>query len=128
MRLSAIQQDIWATLIRAFHQEKSLPLAQSILPPTNEIFDLSTTRLLAARQHPPLAVFAMLTTLILMSATLTDYNMSKSNRRSNLHQVGFAAITSLLVYLILDIKYPRLGWITVESFDQAMIDLRNSMD
>jgi hypothetical protein len=92
------------------------------------MFDLSTTRLMAARQHPPLAVFTMLGLLMMVSALLAGYGMAKSEQQSALHLFGFAAIMSLSVYLILDIEYPRLGLVTVEAFDQSIIDLRKSMD
>jgi len=31
------------------------------------------------------------------------------------------------VYVILDIEYPRLGFIRVDDFDQALVGLRESM-
>lgn len=128
VRLAAVQQEIWTTLMRAVKSETSLPLAQMLLPPANEVFDLTTTRLLTARQHPPLAVYLMLAMLVLMSALMAGYGMAKSERLSTLHLVGFAAILSFSVYLILDIEHPRLGIVTIESFDQAIVDLRKSMD
>jgi hypothetical protein len=127
-RLSAIQQEIWTTLMHAVRNDKSLPLAQTVLPPANEMFDLSTSRLMAARQHPPLAVFIMLTVLVLVSGLLAGYGMAKSERQSTPHLFGFAAIMSLSVYLILDIEYPRLGLVRIDSFDQSLIDLRKSMN
>jgi hypothetical protein len=125
---AAVQQEIWTTLMRAVKSETSLPLAQMLLPPANEVFDLTTTRLLTARQHPPLAVYLMLAVLVLMSAMMAGYGMAKSEPLSTLHLVGFAAILSFSVYLILDIEHPRLGLVTIESFDQAIVDLRKSMD
>ena len=35
---------------------------------------------------------------------------------------------ALSVYLILDIEYPRLGIVRIDSFDKAMIELRESMN
>jgi hypothetical protein len=32
------------------------------------------------------------------------------------------------VYIIIDIEYPRLGLIKVDSFDKALVDLRAGMD
>jgi hypothetical protein len=127
-RLAAIQQEIWTTLMQAVHEDKSLPLAQTVLPPVNEMFDLSTTRLMAAQQHPPLAVFIMLAVLVLVSGLLAGYGMAKSERQSKLHVFGFAAILSFSTYLILDIEFPRLGLVRIDSFDQSIIDLRKSMD
>jgi hypothetical protein len=34
----------------------------------------------------------------------------------------------LTVYVIVDIEYPRLGFIRVDAADQAMIDLRRGMN
>ena len=127
-RLSSIQQEIWETLIHAARTDKSLPLSQVVLPPANDMFDLSTTRFIAAQQHPPLPVFLMLGFLVLVSGLLAGYGMAKAERQSTLHLLGFAAIMALSVYLILDIEYPRLGLVRIDSFDRAMIELRASMN
>jgi len=42
--------------------------------------------------------------------------------------IGFALVMAVAVYVILDIEYPRLGLIRVDAFDQALIDLRESMN
>lgn len=127
-RLSSIQQEIWETLIQAVKSDKSLPLTQVVLPPVNEMLDLYTTRYMAARQHPPVAVFLMLGLLVLVSGLVAGFGMAKAARQSALHLFGFAALMALSVYLILDIEYPRLGIIRIDSFDQAMIELRASMN
>jgi hypothetical protein len=127
-RLSSIQQEIWDTLIQAAKNDKSLPLTQAVLPPANDMFDLSTTRFMAAQQHPPVAVFLMLGLLVLVSGLLAGYGMAKAERQSALHLFGFAAIMALSVYLILDIEYPRLGLVRIDSFDRALIELRATMD
>jgi hypothetical protein len=41
--------------------------------------------------------------------------------------VTFALITSLAIYVIVDLEYPRLGLIRVDAADQALIDLRSSI-
>jgi hypothetical protein len=127
-RLSSIQQEIWATLIQAAKSDKTLPLTQAVLPPANEMFDLSTSRFMAAQQHPPVAVFLMLGLLLLVSGLLAGYGMAKSERQSTLHLLGFASIMALSVYLILDIEYPRLGLVRIDSFDRAIIEMRESMN
>ena len=42
--------------------------------------------------------------------------------------VGFAAVMAGAVNVIIDIEYPRLGLIRVDSFDQVLVDLRQSMN
>ncbi len=127
-RLAGIQQEIWDILIRAAKADKSTPIAQTVLPPVNETFDLSTSRLMAARQHPPLAVFVMLGLLVLVSGLLAGFGMAKASSQSALHLFGFAAVMALSIYLILDIEYPRLGFVRIDSFDKAFVELRASMD
>ncbi len=127
-RLSSIQRELWAILIRAARSDPSLPVAQSLFPPVNETFDIATSRLMATRQHPPPAVFLMLGLLVLLSGLMAGFGMAKARSQSRLHLFGFAAVMSLAVYLILDIEYPRLGLVRIDSFDQALIELRSSMD
>jgi len=128
VRLSAIQQEIWDVLIQAIKSDKSAPLAQALLPPVNEMFDLSTSRFMAAQKHPPPAVLIMLGTLVLTSGLLAGFGMAKSATQSRLHVLIFAIIMALSVYLILDMEYPRLGLIRIDSFDHAYATLRASLN
>jgi hypothetical protein len=92
------------------------------------MFDLSTSRLMAAQKHPPPAVLIMLGTLVLTSGLLAGFGMAKSATQSRLHVLIFAIIMALSVYLILDMEYPRLGLIRIDSFDQAYATLRASLN
>ena len=65
--------------------------------------------------------------LVLRSSLFAGFGMARAGTKSPLHVYGFAITMALSVYLILDIEYPRLGFITIESFDRAMIDLRATM-
>jgi hypothetical protein len=127
-RLTAIQQEIWDDLVEATKRDRSLPLAQTVLPPANEMFDLGNSRVLASRQHPPVAVFGMLGVLVLVSGLLAGFGMAKCDRQSPLHVFGFAAVMALSIYLILDMEFPRLGLIRIDAFDQALIELRATMN
>jgi len=123
-----IQDRIWKRLVAAVDSHPSPPIAQSTLAPVNEMFDIGASRVLATRQHPPLEIFFMLGTLVLVSSLMAGFGMGESSNQSLLHVIGFALITALTIYMILDLEYPRLGLITVDSFDQALIELRESME
>lgn len=43
------------------------------------------------------------------------------------HMLGLAVALAAALYVILDMEYPRLGLIQVSAFDQALVDLRQSM-
>ena len=66
--------------------------------------------------------------MALAASLLAGYGMIGGKLRSRFHMVGFAAVMAIAVFVILDIEYPRLGWIRVDAFDQALVDLRESMN
>jgi hypothetical protein len=43
------------------------------------------------------------------------------------HTSVFALTLAGAVYVILDIEFPRAGFIRVDAFDQVLVDLRQSM-
>ena len=92
------------------------------------MIDITTTRTMAAQLHPPRVVFVMLFGLALVASLLAGYGMTGGKLRSRFHMVGFAAVMAIAVFVILDIEYPRLGWIRIDAFDQALVDLRESMN
>jgi hypothetical protein len=98
-----------------------------VLPALNQMIDITTTRLVATKTHPPLIVFLLLGAISLVSSLLAGFGMSGSKARSLLHMVIFAAILSLTVYVIIDIEFPRRGLFRVSTIDQTLVDLRKSM-
>jgi hypothetical protein len=117
------QQQLWDFAIREVKEDKTQPLAQLLLPALNETFDIGSARVLATRQHTHFAIFAMLGLLVLISAFLAGFGQAKVARQSMLHLMGFAGVTALALYLIVDLEYPRLGIIRVDDFDQALVEL-----
>jgi hypothetical protein len=91
------------------------------------MIDITTTRVMATRMHPPLVVFLMLGALALMSALLAGHGMASAGPRSWVHVLGFAIIIATTVYVIVDMEYPRFGMIRVDAADQVLMDLRQSM-
>jgi hypothetical protein len=55
-------------------------------------------------------------------ALLAGSGRSASPKRSLLHIFAFAAIMAVMVFVILDLEYPRLGLIRVDAFDQILVD------
>ena len=53
--------------------------------------------------------------------------MAGSKKRNWLHTLGLAFAMAVAVYVILDIEYPRLGFIRVDAFDQALMELKDGM-
>jgi hypothetical protein len=125
---AALQGNIWTTAVTACRKPEAPSQATMLLlPALNEMIDITTTRVTATRNHPPLVVFLLLGGLSLVGALLVGYGTSANKHRSWFHTVLFAAILSLTVYVIADLEFPRLGLIRVDAADQVLLDLRKSM-
>jgi hypothetical protein len=124
----AMQGEIWTTATAASRRPDAIPQSTLLLlPALNAMIDITTTRVMAARNHPPPIVFLLLGGLSLVGALLVGYGMSGNKERSWLHIGVFAAIMSLAIYVIVDLEFPRLGLIQVSDADQVLVELRESM-
>jgi hypothetical protein len=127
-RSTALQGEIWTAAVAACGAQDASPGACVLMMPSlNDMIDITTTRLMAARIHPPAAIFALLITLTLAGALLAGHAMAQGGAWSWMHAVGFAAVMATTIYVIVDIEYPRLGYIRVDSTDEVLMDLRRSM-
>jgi len=125
-RTARLQKEIWQVAI-AGQKEVGQAVVTGLLPVLNQMFDIVTTRTMAAKTHPPSIVFYMLGLMACAAAFMAGHGMSGSKERSWVHSIGFAATLAVIVFVIMDMEYPRRGMIRVASFDQVLVDLRQSM-
>lgn len=124
----ALQGQIWAAAVSACRRPEAPGYAAMlILPALNQMIDITTTRDVAAKTHPPMVIFALLAGLSFVSALLVGYVMCRTKIRSWFYMLIIAATMSITFYVILDLEFPRLGLIRVDAVDQTLIDLRNNM-
>ena len=128
-KANELQSQIWRQAVVASQAKGAAPAAPILLlPALNAMIDITTTRTMATQMHPPVVVFVMLFGLALAASLLAGFGMTGGKVRSWFHMLGFALVMAIAIYVILDIEYPRLGLIRVDAFDQALIDLRESMN
>jgi len=124
-RSLSLQQELWKLAVETIQKHGGLP--QLLLPPLNEMFDIAATRAARNYTHPPNAIFAMLVALALVSALLVGFRMAGDDSRSLVHTVVYAGVLALVIYLILDMEYPRLGFIRTDAADRALVEVREGM-
>lgn len=123
---NGMQQEIW---VRAVADTGDLqPARMLLLPALNEMFDITTTRTMAAQTHPPAVVFGLLFVFALCAALLAGSTMAGPASRHWLHSATFAFALAGSVYVIIDMEFPRVGLIRVDAFDRVLVELRRSMD
>lgn len=120
-----VAANIWAHAVSSSSGLDAQGAQRLLLPALNEMFDIADMRILATRIHPPKIIFGMLAFFALAASLLAGYGMAPA--RNWLHMVAFAATVSLAAYVIIDLEYPRFGLIRVDSFDQALMELRAKM-
>jgi hypothetical protein len=123
-----IQREIWIKAVAATQLKDSHVDAGKLLPSLNSMIDITTTRGMALQTHPPNIIYVLLFGLGLICAMLAGYRMAIGQRRSWLHILSFAVITVVIVYVIIDVEYPRAGLIRLQAFDQLMVDVREGMN
>lgn len=82
-----------------------------VLPALNEMIDITTTRLAAARTHPPPIIYVMLVAVALTSSFLSGMAMARNRTRNWPHILAFTRVISVTLFVILDIECPRRGLI-----------------
>ena len=127
-KIAALQAEIWGQAVAACPKaESGSSSCVLLLPALNQMIDITTTRTAATEIHPPPIIFVMLVALALFTALLAGYNLSDGRTRKWLPMLGFAAAIAVTIYVILDIEYPRLGFIRVDAIDHLLVDLRATM-
>jgi ABC-type glycerol-3-phosphate transport system permease component len=125
-RVADLQGDIWRQAVAAC---KAGPpeLMLAVLPPINEMVDITTTREVALYTHIPLVVLALLVGLALVASLVAGYGSARTERRSWTHTVAFALLLATTLYVIVDYEFPRFGLIRMLGTDRLLSDLRATM-
>ena len=127
-RSQQLQGELWEVATGALSLPETRPAAQLLLAQSlGDAFNVSTTRLVASQMHPPTVIYLMLIGLAIASALLAGYQSAGERKPDLLHRVAFAAIVAFTVYVILEIEYPRLGWVRIDDIDAVLAGARASM-
>lgn len=98
-----------------------------LLDAVNEMLDRATDRQVAVQTHLPLPVLGLLLGLTSLAALLAGRGMAGPGR-SRIHPWILAAVFAAVLTVLVDFEYPRIGWIGLQGGDNAMLELRASMD
>jgi hypothetical protein len=127
-RSRILQRTIWKKTVSATRSSGSTSGTNLPLSAINAMIDITTTRTMATRIHPPAVVYGMLFTTAMMAALLAGYNSAGGKTRAMLHAIGLATIVTMALYVIIDMEHPRFGLIRVDGVDEVLRELRKTMN
>src|SRR5262249_29847835 len=119
-RSTELQNQMWSLAVTSTRGPGAHPNAGVlVINALNTMIDISNTRTWAALTHPPVIVFGLLFVIALICAFIAGGTLASPKSRTWPHVLGFALLTCVSVFVILEIEYPRVGFINIEKYDQA---------
>jgi hypothetical protein len=128
-RADDLQQRIWNHAVAASAKMGDSRAALLVLQSLNQTFDVALARYAALRTHVPGAIFILLLALTLACAFFAGIGMARRRGRpSTLHMIVFAGIMAVTAYVILNLEFPRAGFVSLHHLDQFLIEQRALMN
>jgi hypothetical protein len=125
--LTRAQSALWSRSVAASVTPGS-PVQALYLTSLNDMFGAVEAERMARRIHPPSIVFAMLGVTALATALFAGYGLAGGSTRNWIYMIGVAATIAIATYVILELEYPRLGLSRINAMDQALVELRATMN
>jgi len=125
---NALQAQIWSAAVAAVQSDPNAGTRQLVIPPINDMIDVTTERTIATINHVPVAIVALLLLVAMSGSVLAGHAMAVRRKgRSITHEAIFAVVVAATLCLMIDLEFPRYGVIRNTDADRAMYDTRAGM-
>jgi hypothetical protein len=94
---------------------------QLLVPALNSMIDITTTRAMAASLHTPAPLFLALIAIAIGCALMVGAAVPHGAATDHLRLWGFSIVIALATSIIIDLEFPRLGFITLTDFEATLI-------
>ena len=123
-----LQREIWATTMAAL-KDKGWPIAETqlITQALNQMVDISYKRAMIVKLHPPLIVFLLLIGVAVLCSLVAGYRMAHGPAMHWFHKLTFILVFCATVYVLIEVEYPRIGFIRMSGYDEMLLDLLDHM-
>lgn len=121
----SISNLLWKRVAYLSHDLNNRVATELMVPSLNAMIDMVPTREAARRAAVPPMILTVLCLMILVSAFLSGYG-SKNMERNKVLVIAFAFITTLALYLVIDLDMPRRGFVNLNSAEQLLVKLRDN--
>lgn len=102
--------------------------AMLVVPPVNDVIDLHSTRLAAARKHLPLPVLGLLIGCSALSIGVIGYGCGIAGHRSPVMTGSLTILIAAALWITLDLDHPRAGLLRLNDAPLRELNLNASGD
>jgi len=99
-----------------------------VIPAVNAMIDTATIRTASSIAHLPMIIFLLLFALALASAFISGLTMGLHDQRSVTQMVGYTLVMAISIWVILEVEFPRMGLIRLDTADEALYDVLSEMN
>jgi hypothetical protein len=121
---NATAKQLWQQAAALSHNPIHETATKLMIPALNEMIDVTTLRDAATSSTVPDSILWLLFLLVLCASFLTGVGQRSSKFNTTILLYGFALMTSMTVFLILDLDRPHRGLITLKQSEQKIYELR----
>lgn len=100
-------------------------LMRVVLPSLNDVIDLHTTHLSAARRHIPTPIMIALLAFAALALALAGFGNGQVGRRFPILNFAYGFVLATALWMTIDLDHPRQG--TIQASVQPLIDTLASM-
>jgi hypothetical protein len=126
-KTAALQMKIWKASVIASRQSENISATLLLIPALNSMIDIYGTRTAIRQIHQPNIIFIVMILLAWVCSLISGFGMSIRKSRSWIHLIGFVVVLLITIIVIIDLEYPRVGFIRIDSLDVLLYDLRKMM-
>jgi hypothetical protein len=123
IRADSISGQCWKRVAAFSQQPNSLVMTAQMVPALNAVIDIVSTRDASRINVVPRLIMYVLALLTLISSFLAGYG-SKGHERNLMLVFAFTVMTTLALYLVIELDRPRQGFINLDDVEQLMLNLR----
>jgi hypothetical protein len=124
---ASLQMKIWKESVSASNKSENISASVLLLPALNSMFDICSTRTAVRQVHQPKIIFIVMILQALVCSIIAGYGMAIKKSRSWIHLIGFTLVLLITLIVILDMEYPRIGFIRIDALDVLLSDLKKIM-
>jgi hypothetical protein len=124
LRSARLREELWRQGIDACRGESCpAPTVTLVSTALDTMFAFPIKQSLMARMHPPGIVFGMLYGLAILCAFLVGYDLAGAKTKTWRYAFAFPCTTTAIIWVILDVEYPRLGVNRLHDLEQLLRSL-----